>query len=439
MGSGFPAFSELLRRYRLRAGLTQEEVAERAGLSLRGVNALERGERSRPHRDTIRLLGDALDLSTWDRANLEAAARGRSETDSPLAPARNERSSTPVESPVPFVGRRRELDMLEHHIAGRGPHVLMVAGTPGMGKTRILGEAAAQAEARGLLVLRGGCQRRSNQEPYAPVADVLARHLGRLPAGEMHEALKGAQWLLRLLPELGPVMPGKPPPEAAPSGQERRLIFGAATQFFENVSRVADVLLLLDDLQWASADGLDLLSVLARDTASSHIRIVAAYRDTDLQPGDPLALMLADLAQAGAVWQHTLAPLNSDEARHLLTGLLGDVRERDARLTEKVVGQTGGVPFFLVSYAQQTRMTGMELSLSDNVPWNIAHSVRQRIAALPESAQDLLQVAAAIGRQATRTLLAAVADTPEAKVHSALDRACRAQLLVLEGEETYLF
>src|SRR5580700_6980726 len=69
-------FAGVLRGLRARAGLTQEQLAETAGLSPRTVSDLERGLASTPHRDTVRLLADALELGGWARVEFEAAARG---------------------------------------------------------------------------------------------------------------------------------------------------------------------------------------------------------------------------------------------------------------------------------------------------------------------------------------------------------------------------
>src|ERR1051326_10822 len=77
-------FGALLRRYRLAAGLTQEELAAEAGLSLRGIADLERGARTQPRKETVQLLAEALHLSAPERAQLEAAARGRT---APAAPS----------------------------------------------------------------------------------------------------------------------------------------------------------------------------------------------------------------------------------------------------------------------------------------------------------------------------------------------------------------
>src|SRR4051812_20517894 len=71
------AFGELIRRFRLAVGLTQEELAERSGISARSVSDFERGLTQRPQRETVRLLADALGLAEGDRPIFEAAARGR--------------------------------------------------------------------------------------------------------------------------------------------------------------------------------------------------------------------------------------------------------------------------------------------------------------------------------------------------------------------------
>src|SRR5581483_6575111 len=79
------AFADLLRRRRVAAGLTQEALAERAGLSARAISDLERGLHRHPHRDTVQLIADALELPLPERGELLEAARRRS---APLAPRR---------------------------------------------------------------------------------------------------------------------------------------------------------------------------------------------------------------------------------------------------------------------------------------------------------------------------------------------------------------
>jgi transcriptional regulator with XRE-family HTH domain len=79
-------FGGLLRRYRLAADLTQEELAERAGISVDAISALERGLARAPHKDTLDLLAEALQLSGPASAEFAAAARRRAAPSEPLAP-----------------------------------------------------------------------------------------------------------------------------------------------------------------------------------------------------------------------------------------------------------------------------------------------------------------------------------------------------------------
>src|SRR5919204_4287367 len=125
-----PAFGDVLHGYRAAAGLTQEDLAERTGLSREAISALERGARHRPHPYTVRKLAETLCLAEAERARFEAAARA-APAEAVLIPA--VRPTLPMPAP-PLVGRARELGLLERHLGGAGPPVLLLAGGPGLGK-----------------------------------------------------------------------------------------------------------------------------------------------------------------------------------------------------------------------------------------------------------------------------------------------------------------
>jgi tetratricopeptide (TPR) repeat protein/transcriptional regulator with XRE-family HTH domain len=425
----------MLRRYRVAAGLTQEELAERAGLSARGISDLERGVKAVPRRDTVQMLAAALRLTPEQRARFEAARKRGVAPDTVTA-------DSPALAPTrlgalvpPLVGREREVALIERHLDGVGASVLLLAGEPGIGKSRLLREAAQRAAARGWTVLQGGCQRRGGQEPYAPLLDALKGHLRRRSPAELRSDLRGCAWLVRLLPELtgGPIEPL--PAWTLPPEQERRLMFEAATRYLENVAGPAGTLLLLDDLQWAGPDALDLLATVVR-AATAPLRVVGAYRDTEMQPSDALSVSLADLAQAGLATRRRLAPLAPAEVNRLLDGLL-DGAANAAGLREQVVQRTGGVPFFVLSCAQALRLGDADDG-GESVPWDVAQGIRQRVAVLPEAAQDVLAVAAVLGRTVEPALLVAVAEQPERALLGALEAATRARLLV-EAEAGYEF
>ena len=443
-------FGELLRRHRAAAGLTQEEVAERAGVSIRGISDLERGLRRVPQRHTVSLLADALGLTADARAVFVASARSRNGQGPVLLTSHLARAAGP--SAPALVGRTSELALLERHLAGQGPPILLLAGEPGLGKTRLLAEATRQAIGQRWFVLEGGCQRRGSQEPFAPLVGALSSFLSRRTPTALRDDLRGCAWLVRLLPELAGTIDEALPGLALPPDQERRLMFAAVGRLLSNVARrrVPDdpdgILLVLDDLQWAGSDALELLTDLVRPGLASGlpadhppVRIVGAYRDTEVQPRDVLGVAMADWAQAELVTHRALGPLAAEECGRLLDELLAGAEPEGASaighaaLRERVLQRAGGVPFFVVSYAHALRQ-GDVGNGADGVPWDIAQGVRQRVAALPEPARALLAAAAVVGRVAQPALLISVAARSEEDVLAGLETVSQARLLVDAGQ-----
>ena len=143
-------FGSLLRGYRLAAGLTQEGLAERAGVSARGVQDLERGVHA-PRLDTIQLLVDALELDAAARAGLIAAAHPQAAAPSPASTARA-KTAAPALPLTPLVGREREVaeicSLLRHANPDVGTRLLTLTGPGGVGKTRLALAAAAEVGRR---------------------------------------------------------------------------------------------------------------------------------------------------------------------------------------------------------------------------------------------------------------------------------------------------
>jgi tetratricopeptide (TPR) repeat protein/transcriptional regulator with XRE-family HTH domain len=430
-------FGDLLRRHRLVTGLTQADLADLAGLSVRGLSDLERGARLAPRRETVLLLAEALHLSEEERIRLEAAAR------KPGVPAAGGSLSSPQSSlpALPFVGRAQELALLEQVLTD-GPPVLLVAGEPGIGKSRLLQAGIQRAQAHGWTVLSGGCHRRSGQEPYAPLLGALADFLRRQPPTEQRRQLQGCSWLVRLLPELAETGVLSSPPWTLPAEQERRLMFAAVAQYLANVAGPAGTLLVLDDLHWAGPDALDLLQALVRAPAERPLRTLGAYRDTDIGQEEPLALLTADLAREGYASRAELSPLAEAEATALLAQLLPGTAGGKLQLRQQVLERAGGVPLFLVSCVQALLTGSLTWNGSSHVPWTLREAILQRAVALPEAAQQLLRLAAVVGRRVQRTLLVALAprfELGEKAVLLGLEACMRARLLQEAGADAYQF
>jgi tetratricopeptide (TPR) repeat protein/transcriptional regulator with XRE-family HTH domain len=426
----------LLRRARRAAGLTQEEMAERAGISLRTISDIERELNHTPRRDTMILLADALGLGGAERTDLVAAAGRMRYQASLTSPGQGMVSRETMRS---FVGRQRELALLERHLSGEGPPLLLLAGEPGIGKTRLLQAAIPRAMAQGRQVLEGGCSRQGGQEPYAPVLDALQRYLRGRSTVDARAQLRGCAWLVRLLPELaeGPIEPL--PNWIVPAEHERRLMIAAAARFLSNIAGPAGTVLVLDDLQWAGQDALDLLRAFARMAGEIPLRIIGAYRDTEVHPGHPLSTLIADLSSAGVTTELPLGPLADENVAHLLDDLLAGY-DVTAAVRTQVLERSGGVPFFVISYAGSVQAGILTDGAIVRTPRGLGQSIRRRVAALPEIARELLGVAAIMGRIVPRTVLRAVmVARATSDVLHALDVACQARLLEELDARDYRF
>jgi predicted ATPase/transcriptional regulator with XRE-family HTH domain len=139
-----PALAELLRQYRIAAGLTQEDLAERARISARAISDLERGARRSPHKETLRLLADALGLGDDDRALLFEALRVSRR--GAVVPSLTAQAAAPPKGfPVtltPLVGRERDEATIAHMLRQDDVRLLTLTGPAGIGKTRLVTQAA---------------------------------------------------------------------------------------------------------------------------------------------------------------------------------------------------------------------------------------------------------------------------------------------------------
>ena len=392
------AFGAVLKRYRRAAGLTQEELAERASISRRSLGDMERGAVWRaPRKDTVALL-----IAVGARPGPAGARRPGREAAPLVGAARHRCWSHQCHRPI----RPRWWDghgslgcwSATWRVPAARPCCCWRASRASARRACCTRRPAAR-RARGWCVLEGGCQRRGGQEPYAPLLDALQRLPAPPVAGPAAPDLAGCAWLVRLLPELaaGPIEPL--PAWTLPPEQERRLMFEAVARFLTNVAGPAGTLLLLDDLQWAGPDALDLLRHPGPSPRGARAGDGRLPRHGGAA-GGPRSRSVADLAHARLAAPDPRAPHHSGGTAARMSSGGAESRygrcRRRGRGRERVVQRTGGVPFFVVSCAQALRLGRRGEAAGRGALGRGAERPATR-RGLPRTVQEVLGVAAVVG------------------------------------------
>ena len=180
---------------------------------------------------------------------------------------------------------------LDDAVAGAG-RLVLVAGEPGIGKSRLTEELATLAEARGARVLVGRCWEAGGAPAYWP----WVQSLRALAMADGLTAPKiGAAELTELVPEFGERFATLPSQSPLASDGARFRLFQAVAELVRSTADRRPIVLVIDDLHAADAPSLLLLRFVARSLASMRVLLVCAYRDVDPVPGPALVDALAEV------------------------------------------------------------------------------------------------------------------------------------------------
>ncbi len=362
---------------------------------------------------------------------LEVAAEDRQAqtSDAPL-----ERPGLPavLTGPGPFVGRGPELERLvsawQTALVG-GMHAVLIAGEPGVGKTRLAGEWSQQAYLQEAIVLYGRCDEDLGA-PYQPFAEALRSLVPCLGTSRLR-GMRGIEALLPLVPGLIDVLPDLAAPTRADPDTERYALFDAVVALLEVASTSAPVVLILDDLHWAAKPTLLLLRHLLRFGDRARVQIVGTYRSTDLDRSHPLAAMLADLHRDGTANRLTLSGLDEDD----VTAYVTEVGYDDEELARALASVTGGNPFFLIEALRHVDESGGRWDPS-TLPQGVREAVSRRLSRLPAETNKALAAAAVVG---SRFAVELVERVVEDDLVDAFDEACKAGIVIEEPGGRYRF
>ncbi|MEO6030126.1 MAG: AAA family ATPase [Candidatus Binatia bacterium] len=337
-----------------------------------------------------------------------------------------------------FVGRVDAMAALRTAFAsaeaGRG-RLLLLAGEPGIGKTRTAAELASEARASGAIVLTGRCHEGEGAPAFWPWVQVLRTAARAFPATELAAALgPAAPDVAALVPELAAYAPTSAAAPTLTPAQARFRLFDGITMLLATAARTQTIVLVLDDLHWADKPSLLLLQFLTRQMRDARILVVAAYRDVELRRHHPLAGVLAELAREPHAQRVALRGLALEDVAAFVAATAG--RAAPAPLISAVHAMTEGNPFFvgeivrlLVAEGKLDRPadgTGLGIAL----PEGVREVIGRRLNVLSEDGNRVLGIAAVLGREFDLPVLERVAEMPGDRVLELLDEAVSARLVI---------
>lgn len=307
---------------------------------------------------------------------------------------------------TPLVGRRAERAALAEswRSARNGePRLVVLAGDPGVGKSRLAADFGTWAARQAAVVAAASCYAAEGPLPYGVVtswlrARTIAPVIPRLDAERRRD-------LARLLPELLVDDPDLTPPIPLPEDEQRPRVFDAVVAATDTAATAsgAPVVLMIDDLQHADRESCRLVHYLLRVRAPGRLLVVATARRDDLD-GAPAAELLSAGRRRGRLTRIDVGGLDLGDVRELVERMTGDPVADDA--LRRLHDRTGGIPLFVV---EAVRAGWSADSARVPVTPRVQAVLESRIAGLDPTGRELAAAAAVIGRPFPVDLLFAVA------------------------------
>ena len=337
-------------------------------------------------------------------------------------------------------------EALDDAMSGHG-RLAMLAGEPGIGKTRTAQELASYAEAQGARVLWGWCYEQVGAPPYWPWVQPIRSYVQNTDPDQLRSQMgPGAADIAEAIPEIRDKLPDLARPPALEPDQARFRLFDSFITFFKRAAQTQPLMLVLDDLHWADKDSLLLLEFLARQMEGSRLLVVGCYRDVELSRQHPLSETLSELAREPVFRRELLRGLSRDDTGRYIQAVIGQSPPRD--LVDRIHAHTEGNPFFMTEVLRLLSDRGELITeqadgVQDiSVPEGVREAIGQRLNRLSELCNQMLTTASVIGRQFNFRLLdAVIGGMTEEQGLAAIDEAVSARLIeeVPGGTERFQF
>ena len=342
--------------------------------------------------------------------------------------------SARIASPV-FVGRGDELERLQgvlERARSGAVGTVIVGGDAGVGKTRLLAELRARAEATGVRVLAGACvDLGDGAPPYDPLVAALRPWLKTLSPADFGRIVGPARSAVRqLIPDLEPGREDEATPDASPSASQSSL-FLQVLGLIERLAEDTTTIIALEDLHWSDRSTRDMLRFLARNLTGSRVMLIGTYRTDELNERHPFVTLLAELGRSGQVERIELDPFTPEEVRDQLAGILG--RRPDRALVARLHERGGGNAFFT------EELLAVEERGEERLGLTLRETLQARVGGLSTASRAVLRVVAAAGPSARHDILAIVTHMEPVEMAAALREAVDRHLLLAGDDEVMQF
>ncbi|MDX1646873.1 MAG: AAA family ATPase [Longimicrobiales bacterium] len=346
-------------------------------------------------------------------------ARPWKSTSSPATP-KAEFGSTRPSIEFPLLGRSEEWGTLvgSWRQGAGSPHMLVISGVPGIGKTRLAEELLIRGHREGMTCVRSRCYALEGRLAYAPVAECVRSDAVR--AGLRHLEAVWRHEVARIAPELA--ISEREPEPGGPLTEEwqRRRLFEALARAI--LSAPQPIVWLIDDLQWCDSDTLQWLRFLMRFDTDADLAIVATVRDDEIEPANPWNRLVLELRKTGQIDELAVGPLD----RTATAALAGQVIQEDLsmELGNRVFAETEGNPLLVVEVARAGALDGRS-----GLPPRAQAVLELRLSRLSPEARATSEMATVIARPFDLELGYAASELSKAELPEALDELARRRIV----------
>jgi len=341
---------------------------------------------------------------------------------------------------VPFVGRRVEREALADALRG-ACRLVLVTGDAGVGKTRLAAEAAQGAADSGSLVLQTACLPLDVKLPLLPFIEAIRGLDSLVGPSAVSSALSGmpthaVDQLARLAPEI--VGRGAIDDTFPDQQWQQTRLFAAVEQVLAEVAGGRHLVLVVEDIHWADAATLDLMTYLRASRSGGALTLLVTCRG-DEAPLEPYVTRWLEHAHRSDSVRLGLSGLSRDELAELARHVLAV--EPPDELVDELRSRTSGNPYLaeeLIGAAVSQSGASTDISLPTRLPGELAAILVGRARRLSESARATLDVLAVAGRPMPERLVAQVTGLAPQVVASSMRELAETKLLATDDARSEL-